>query len=549
MASPSSTRRCAVALLCAALVLVAVCARAASIVVSGDVTQSGDAFNGDSITFNLDGVHAEVATVQLINSKVTGDGLTIQGYSGSVPSGVSTRISMSVTSTTVTDSTIFFTGILPSNSDIRLASTTGTLTAAQSLFDFTGLVLKGNVTVTVDESTVTWPSGSGNTGSVVTYSAGEVTPGISTQGALFILNATAVNGASVLHLNAENVFAITDSGVLAVDYGRCDGCSSALVDIDEPLKIDGSSMFRITHATVVNGAKGLLASAGYVTVSDKSLYLVSDCAIESGSFFDYNTGSGASGGAAFAFTVTDSTVSYIGLTGPSFGIASGSSVPTSVQGSSTVNGGNCTIGGTAFTTTSQYQSNGLAVTQVVDSNGVSGSTCANANCVPGHSNAGAAGVSGTACSCACSASTYNPPSCTAVSDPTQNYGTTASCSLPNCATCDRLYPSSRCTQCNTGYELSADYQCQLITTTKEGDTTTTTTSTTTTTTTSTTTTTALCSVTYCVKCSPTDGSTCVSCRNGYKLTSGVCIANINGAAAAQSALIAALVSIVAVYAL
>lgn len=535
--SSLSPRRCAVALLCAALVLVAVCARADSIVVSGDVSQSDDNFDGDSITFNLDAVTSDVVTVQLINSGVTGSGLTIQGYSGTVPAGVTTRVSMSVTSTTVTDSTISFSGVMPHNSDIRLASTTGTLSAAQSLFDFSGLTLSGNVTVTVEDSSVTWPSGATNTGSIVTYSTGSTNVGISNQGALFILNATATNGASVLHIDTSSVFSVTDSGVLAVDYGRCDGCSSAMVNIAVPLKVDGSSMFRITYGTVVNGANGLLSSAGSVTVSDKSLYLISDSTIESGSFFDYNSGADASGSVTFDFTVTDSTVSFLNLKGPSTGIASGTTIPTSVDSSSVVNGGSCNFGNTDLTTKADYVSNGLDVTEVVDSNGAASGTCGNVNCVPGHSSAGGA-ASGSQCACTCTASTYNPPSCTTVSDPTQTYNSAASCTLANCATCDRLYPSSRCSSCDNNYQLSSSYQCELITTTLKPTTTTTTTST------------AFCSVAYCTQCKPTQGSTCATCRSGYRLTSGSCIANINGAAATQSVLLAAAVCVAAaVYAL
>lgn len=529
------TRRCAIALLCAALVLVAACARANSIVVNGDVSQSGNAFDGNSITFDLGSVSADVVTVQLINSKVSGSGLSIVGYEDSVPSSVTTRVSMSVTSTTVTQSTIAFTGVMPPNSDIRLTATTATLATAQSLFDFSGLTLSGNVTVTVEDSSVAWPSGSTNTGSIVTYTAGATNIGISNKGALFILNATAVNGASVLHIATSSVFSITDSGVLAVDYGGCDGCSSALVTIDVPLKVDGTSMFRIMHGVVGNGAKGLLASTGYVTVSGQSLYLISDSTIDSGSFFDYHVSGDADDNTAFPFTVTSSTVSFLNLVGPSLGIPDGAYVPSTADSSSTVNGGGCTIGGTALTDTSGYLSKGLKVTQVVNSNGAAGGTCANANCVPGYSSSGAAEADGVACSCICTAKTYNPPSCTTVSDPTQNYHS-ATCSLANCATCSLLYPSSRCAQCNSGYVLSASYQCEPD---NPDDAATTTTTTTTTTAQPTITSTALCSVAYCEKCSPTDGSTCTSCRNGYKLTSGACIANLNGAAAAQSALLAA----------
>lgn len=539
-----SARRCAGALLCAALVLAAVCAHA-SIAVSSDVTQSGDSFNGDTISFNLEGVTADVVTVELVNSKVTGSGLTIQGYTGTVPSSVTTRVSMSVTSTTVTESTIYFSGVMPTNSDIRLSYTTGTLTAAQSLFDFTGLVLKSNVTVTVEQSTVTWPSSGTNTGSIVTYSSGSTTPTIATQAALFILNATANYGASVLHLNAASEFDVTDSAVLAVDYGRCVGCSSAMVDIDQVLKVDGSSLFRVSHGTVVGGSKGLLSSSGSVTVSDSSLYIIANCTIESGSFFDYNTGDD-SGSVAFAFTVTDSTVSFLGLEGPSFGITSGTTIPTSTSGA-TINGGSCTIGGTTFTTTTEYSDNGIAVTQLVDSYGGVSGNCASTNCVPGHtSSTTVAEVSGTQCACVCSGSTYNPPACTTVSDPTQTYTADTTCSLANCASCDRLYPASRCAQCNDGYELSTTYQCvATATSSNSGSSTSSTSTTTSTTTTTTTTTTALCSVAYCEKCNPTDGSTCVTCRNGYTLTSGSCIANYNGATAAQSALLAALVCVAA----
>ncbi|CAM41498.1 hypothetical protein, conserved in leishmania, partial [Leishmania braziliensis MHOM/BR/75/M2904] len=286
--APLAPRCCAPALLCAVLVLAAVLVRAESVTVTDDLTMSGASFNDYTMTLDLASSTADVVTVQLMNSQVSGKGLTVQSSGDGLAS--SARLSMSMLLTTVTQAAITFSGAMPANSDIRIVSTIGSLTSAQSLFDFSGLALDSNVTVTVENTAVTWPKDSINTGSIVLISAGSNAIGIRNLAALFVLDAVATNGASVVRVDAQSSFPVSKAAVLAIDYGRCEECTGALVSINTPLVVDGSSMFRVTNCKAVGASKGLLASAGSTTVSGKSVYLVSDSAVESVSLFSFLTG-------------------------------------------------------------------------------------------------------------------------------------------------------------------------------------------------------------------------------------------------------------------
>ncbi|KAK7198329.1 hypothetical protein NESM_000791100 [Novymonas esmeraldas] len=529
MTTPAATGRSrsrALALLCAALALAAVLARADSFTISSDTSHSGDVYNGDTITLDLAASSSGVVTVQLANSQVIGSGLTIQSASGSSPS---TRLSMSMASTTATQATIALSGAMPTNSDIRIVATSGTLAAAQSLFDFSGLSLNTNITIVVEDTAVTWPAGSASTGSVIFFSTGSNAVGISNFAAIFVLNATATNGASVVNINTQSSFPITNSAVLAIDYSRCESCTGALVSISSPLTVDSASLFRITNCTAVGTANGLLTSAGSVAVSRNSLYLVANSQIQSGDLFNFFTGSEDSSD-PFPFTVSGgSTASFLNLVGPATGINAGSAIPSSYDATSNVIGGGCVINGNKLPGKSDYAAQGLNVKTVVNNQGADGNTCANANCVPANTNAGTAVSGSDLCTCHCT-SGFNPPSCTAVTDPTQTYNGTATCSVPNCAACDRLYPTSRCTQCDNDYVLTSNAQCEYRVTTAaptQGPTTAAPT----------------CNVAYCSTCVVGSGSRCSVCRNNYKLSGSQCIANTNAAAGAHTAALAAAVCI------
>ncbi|KAK7198327.1 hypothetical protein NESM_000790900 [Novymonas esmeraldas] len=523
MTTPAATGRSrhrALALLCAALALAAVLARADSFTISSDTSRTGDTYNGDTITLDLTTSTADVVTVQLANSQVSGRGLTIRSASGSTSS---TRLSMSMASTTATQATIALSGAMPTNSDIRIVATTGTLTAAQSLFDFSGLSLDTNITIVVEDTAVTWPAGSASTGSVISFSTGSTAVGISNLAAIFVLHATATNGASVVSIDTQSSFPITNSAVLAVDYSRCESCTGALVSIRSPLTVDRSSLFRISHCTAVGTANGLLASAGSVAVDGKSLYLVADSQIELGDLFNFFTGL-EDPTIPFPFTVSGgSTASFLNLAGPGTGIDAGSAIPSTNEGTSNVIGGGCVIGGTKLSEKVHYTDRGLNVTTVVNDQGADGSgTCANANCVPANTNAGTAASGSDPCTCRC-ISGVNPPSCTTVTDPTQTYNPNGKCSVPNCDTCDRLYPDSRCTRCNPDYVLTDTYQCEKPTPPPEPP----------------------CTVPYCDQCVSGNGDSCSVCRDGYNLSGGQCIANTNAAAGAHTAALAAAVCIAA----
>ncbi|CAG9567668.1 hypothetical_protein_-_conserved [Leishmania major strain Friedlin] len=112
----------------------------------------------------------------------------------------------------------------------------------------------------------------------------------------------------------------------------------------------------------------------------------------------------------------------------------------------------------------------------------------------------------------------------------QNYDPNVWCTVPDCITCDRLDPSNRCTECDTGYSLTSDYQCKAITTI---------------TTTTTTTKAPTCTAPHCSVCAAGSGSICSSCRSPYTLSNGVCVANTNIAAGAHTATLAAAVCVAA----
>nr|CAJ2466021.1 unnamed protein product [Leishmania braziliensis] len=516
--APLAPRCCAPALLCAVLVLAAVLVRAESVTVTNDLTMSGASFNDYTMTLDLASSTADVVTVQLMNSQVSGKGLTVQSSGDGLAS--SARLSMSMLLTTVTQAAITFSGAMPANSDIRIVSTIGSLTSAQSLFDFSGLALDSNVTVTVENTAVTWPKDSINTGSIVLISAGSNAIGIRNLAALFVLDAVATNGASVVRVDAQSSFPISKAAVLAIDYGRCEECTGALVSINTPLVVDGSSMFRVTNCKAVGASKGLLASAGSTTVSGKSVYLVSDSSVKSTALFSSLSGIEDSS-EPYSFTVSGgSTVSFLNLEAPSTGFTNQDTLSPSAD--SQVIGGGCVIKGVALNTAEVYKSNGLAVTTVVNRQGASGGTCANAKCIPGNTGAGAA-VSGTdPCTCRCSSMDYNPPSCSTIVDPTQNYNPTDVCTVPNCITCDRLSPSTRCTQCATGYTLASDQRCILPNIGPH-----------------------LCNVPYCTQCVSDSGSLCSTCRYGYTPVNGACIANANAAAGTHTVALAAVVCVAA----
>ncbi|CBZ23249.1 uncharacterized protein [Leishmania mexicana MHOM/GT/2001/U1103] len=518
--APLAPRCCAQALLCAVLVLGAVLVRAESFTVTRDVTMSDTSFNGHTMVLDLSSSSADVVTVQLINSQVSGNGLTIRNSRGR--SSSSARLSMSMATTTVTQSAITLSGVMPANSDIRIVATTGSLAPAQSLFDFSALALDTNATVMVENTAVTWPKDSINTGSIVLISAGGNAVGIKSTAALFVLDATAINGASVVNINTQSSFPITEGAALTVDYARCELCSSALVNINVPLVVDASSLFRVSNCKVVGASNGLLTSAGSITVSDKSAYLIYDSAVESGALFSFPTGL-EDASEVFPFTVSGgSTVSFLNLKGISTGVAAGQSVPSSLEQSNAIGSG-CVINDKELRVVSEYRSHGLNVETVVDSQGASSGTCVNAKCIPGNTKPGAA-VSGTEpCTCQCSLPKYNSPFCTSVVDPMQNYNPEVECTVPDCATCDRLDPSNRCTECNTGYSLTRDHQCKATTTT----------------------TAPTCTVPHCSVCAAGSASVCSSCRPPYSLSNGVCVANTNVAAGAHTAALAAAVCVVA----
>ncbi|CAC9440584.1 hypothetical protein, conserved in leishmania [Leishmania infantum JPCM5] len=523
---PFAPRCCALALLCAVVVLAAVLVRAESFTVTRDVTMSDASFDDYTMMLDLSSSSADVVTVQLINSQVSGSGLTVKNARGSSPS--SARLSMNMAITTVAQSVITLSGVMPANSDIRIVATTGSLAPAQSLFDFSGLALDSNATVMVENTAVTWPKDSINTGSIVLISAGSNAVGIKSTAALFVLNATAINGASVVSIDTQSSFPITKGAALTVDYGRCERCSSALVSINVPLVVDASSLFRVANCKAVGASNGLLTSAGSITVSDKSAYVIHDSAVESGALFSFPTGL-EDASEVYPFAVSGgSTVSFLNLKGSSTGVAAGQSVPNTLEQSNVIGGG-CVINDKELRVASEYRSHGLSVETVVDSQGASSGTCANAKCIPGNTKPGAT-VSGTEpCTCQCSSTKHHPPFCTSVVDPMQNYDPNVWCAVPNCITCDRLDPSNRCTECDTGYSLTNDYQCKATTTI------------------TTTTKAPTCTAPYCSVCAAGSGSVCSSCRPPYTLSNGVCVANTNVAAGAHTAALAAAVCVVAAF--
>ncbi|KAG5487790.1 hypothetical protein LSCM4_07468 [Leishmania orientalis] len=442
-------RFCALPLLCAVLVLAAVLVSAESSTVTGDVTMLDKLFDSDTITLDLSASTAAVVTVQLINSQVSGGGLTVRGAVSS-----QARLSMSVTGTTVTQATIFFTGPMPSNADIRIVSTTGTLASAQSLFDFSGLVLDTNVTLVVENTAVTWPQDARTAGSVLLIGAGSNSMVIKNNAAVFVLNANAVNGASVVSVDIGSDFALINGGVFAIDYSRCDKCSRALVDIQSPLTATGSSLFRLSNCKVIDSSNSLLTSAGGITVAEKSAYLIHDSAVASGSLFSFPP----DGQGSYSFVVSGgSIVSFLNLEGPATGVASELAVPSTADNSK-IMGGGCKIAGVPLTDLPSYSNHGLQVNALVRDNGLgTDNTCANANCIPGYIQSGTSTV--TPCTCKCSTN-HKPPSCTLVVDPTLNYKESDDCIVPNCATCDRLNPTTRCTACNAGYKLTNTHTCE-----------------------------------------------------------------------------------------
>ncbi|GET85619.1 hypothetical protein, conserved in leishmania [Leishmania tarentolae] len=526
--APFAPRCCALALLCAVLVLAGALVRAEPSTVTSDITMTNELFDGYTMTLDLSSSSADVVTVQLMNSQVSGKGFTVSSSRGGTPS--SARLSMSMTSTTVTQSVITFSGVMPANSDIRIVATTGTLAPTQSLFDFRGLALDESVTFTVENTAVTWPKDSMNTGSILLINPGKNAVGIKSASGLFVFNATATRGASVVKVSTQSSFPITKGSALAIDYGTCDMCSSALLSIDVPLVVDSSSLLRVANCKVTGAGNGLLSSAGSTTVKDMSAYLIYDNVVAMGGLFSFQSGLENSG--AYPFRVSDnSIVSFLSLRAPSTGIATGHKIPSEVIQSQSV-GGDCVIGNTHLTTTSDYVGRGLNVNTIVDAWGASNGICVNAKCVPGNTRPGSTPPAGKPCTCQCSSTSHNPPFCTAVPDPMQNGILNAKCAVPNCATCDRLEPSKRCTQCNNGYSVNVDYQCKIIPTT-------------TTTTTTTTTRPPACVAPGCSKCMPGSGTVCSSCRNGYTLLHGACKPNVSGAPGVHTASLAAVVSVVA----
>ncbi|KAK7198328.1 hypothetical protein NESM_000791000 [Novymonas esmeraldas] len=525
MTTPAATGRSrsrALALLCAALALAAVLARADSFTISSDTSRTGDAYNGDTITLDLAASTADVVTVQLANSQVIGSGLTIRSASGS---SSFRRLSMSMASTTVTQATIALSGAMPTNSDIRIVATTGTLTAAQSLFDFSGLSLDTNITIVVEDTAVTWPAGSASTGSVISFSTGSTAVGISNFAAIFVLHATATNGASVVSIDTQSSLPITNSAVLAIDYSRCESCTGALVSIRSPLTVDRSSLFRISHCTAVGTANGLLASAGSVAVDGKSLYLVADSQIESGDLFNFFTGF-EDPTIPFPFTVSGgSTASFLNLAGPATGTKR-SAIPSTSDGTSNVIGGGCVIDGSKLPGKSDYVDQGLNVKTVVNRQGASSGTCANANCVPANTYDSTAVSGSDPCTCRCTSLFVNPPSCTAVTDPLQIYNGNAKCSVLNCRSCAALYPTSRCTQCRRNYVLTDTHECLHAAVGAE----------------------PLCNVWYCATCVKGTSDQCSECRSRFRLSDGSCrLGNTNAAAGAPIIAAAACIGAAAVF--
>ncbi|KAG5487452.1 hypothetical protein LSCM1_07406 [Leishmania martiniquensis] len=437
----------ALPLLCAVLVLAAVLARGDGSIVTGDLTMTQPSFDGYTMNLDLSESTASVVTVQLMNSQVSGGGLAVCGPSTSSYTSQA-RLSMSVVSATVTEATIFFSGVMPTNADIRIVSTTGTLASDQSLFDFSGLTLDGNVTLTVEDTAVTWPKGAEEPGSVVFIGAGSNKMVIQNKAALFVLNANAINGASVLRINTHSPFILSSGAVLAIDYSRCDKCTNALVDIQDSLTLRGSSLFRVANCNVVESTACLLAMSS-VEVDSASAYLIHSSTVISGSLFAASED--------MPFTVSDnSIVSFLDLKGTATGVLSSAKVPGTVTDSK-VMGGGCNIGNVDLTVEDDYQNNGLNVDTIVDRQGLNGNQCANAKCVPG--NIESSEHSTTPCTCKCAAG-YKLPYCTFVVDPTQNYEGQVDCILPNCETCDRTNPSTRCTTCKEGYIITNEYTCE-----------------------------------------------------------------------------------------